>query len=55
MIEGEVIQFPNCSIGLSIGSVGLKTQVPGVSATVSNLVNATGGINSRGFVKTDVK
>ena len=35
------------------GSAGLKTQLPGAMASVSNLASATGGIGRGHLVETD--
>jgi hypothetical protein len=52
---GEEIKFATRSILPTAGSAGLRTQVSGEGATVSNFAAATGGISSGHFVGSDVK
>lgn len=56
-MKGEVVKFPpeGKRIEPTTGSAGLRTQLHGAMASVSNLANATGGISSSNFVKTDCK
>jgi hypothetical protein len=52
---GETIKFPKSRrVEPSTGTAGLKTQLPGMGATVSNLA-AAGGIGGKGIVNRDVK
>lgn len=37
------------------GSSGLRTQLPGMATTVSNIANASGGIAGGNLIKTSVK
>lgn len=52
---GEEIRFATKRIVPTPGSAGLRTQISGEGATVSNLAAATGGISSGHFVGSDVK
>ena len=56
-MKGEVVKFPpeGKKIKPTTGSAGLRTQVPGALASVSNLARATGGIAPGNLVKTDSK
>ena len=56
-MTGEVIQFPPEGKRLTptTGTAGLRTQVPGAMASVSNLASATGGIAPGNLVQTDSK
>ena len=38
----------------SRGSSGLKTQLPGMATTISNIANASGGISGGNMIKTSV-
>lgn len=40
-------------IAPSQGSAGIRTQLPGCMASVSNLANSSGGIRKGGLVETD--
>jgi hypothetical protein len=56
-MRGEVVKFPNVDKPQhpATGSAGLRTQVPGGIASVSNLARATGEISPGGIVQTDSK
>ncbi len=56
-MDGEVVKFPPEGKRLkpTTGSAGLRTQVPGAMASVSNLARATGGIAPGNLVQTDSK
>lgn len=56
-MKGEVVKFPPEGKRLrpTKGSAGLRTQVPGMVASVSNLASATGGIAPGNLVQTDNK
>lgn len=56
-MEREVVKFPPEGKRLkpTTGSAGLRTQVPGAMASVSNLARATGGIAPGNLVQTDSK
>lgn len=52
---GEQIRFATKRLEPTPGSAGLRTQISGAGATVSNLAAATGGISSGHFIESDVK
>ena len=56
-MKGEVVKFPpeGKKIKPTTGCAGLRTQVPGAMASVSNLARATGGIAPGNLVKIDSK
>lgn len=56
-MKGEVVKFPPEGKRLHPvpGSAGLKTQVPGAMASVSNLASATGGIAPGNLVEPNSK
>lgn len=55
-MNGEVVKFPQSRpAGPTTGSAGLRTQVPGGIATVSNLASATGGIGPGTLAQREVK
>jgi hypothetical protein len=55
-MEGEVVKLiNNPRIEPTQGTAGLKTQVYGACATVSNVANSTGGIAKGAFIETDSK
>lgn len=56
-MRGEVVKFPSEGKRLqpTTGSAGVRTQVPGAMASVSNLAMATGGIGAGNLVETDCK
>lgn len=56
-MKGEIVKFPPEGKRLepTAGSAGLRTQVPGAMASVSNLASATGGIAPGNLVQTDSK
>ncbi len=56
-MKGEVVKFPpeGKRQHPTKGSAGLRTQVPGAMASVSNLARATGGIAPGNLVQTDSK
>lgn len=54
MAAEETIKFPTGSaVGMTPGSTGLPTQLPGGVATVSALASATGGVRPGGMIETD--
>ena len=56
-MKGEVVKFPpeGKKVKPTTGSTGLRTQVPGAMASVSNLASATGGIAPGNLAQTDSK
>ena len=59
-MEGELVKFPQGRgaqpVGLpTFGSAGLRTQLPGGAATVSNLASATGGVGPGNMAQRDTK
>ena len=56
-MDGEVVKFPSDGKRLRPvkGSAGLRTQIPGAMASVSNLAGATGGIAPGNLIQTDSK
>lgn len=56
-MKGEVIKFPPEGKKLTpgTGTAGLRSQLPGMMASVSNLASATGGIGPGNLVQTDCK
>lgn len=55
-MEGEVVKFPQGRPAQpTTGSAGLRTQLPGGVATVSNLASATGGVGPGNLAQRDVK
>lgn len=49
IMEGVKVKVVSSHITPAKGSVGLRTQVPGAMATVSNLASATGGPSRAGI------
>lgn len=49
----EHINFSEGSLEATPGSAGLRTQLPGMAATIGNLASATGGIGSKGIITRD--
>lgn len=55
-MEGEVVKFPQGRGAQPVtGRVGLRTQLPGGAATVSNIASATGGVGPGNLAERDVK
>ena len=56
-MKGEVVKFPpeGKRPKPTTGSAGLRTQLPGMMASVSNLARATGGIAPGNLAQTDSK
>lgn len=54
-MDGVVVKCVSGHVKPTKGSAGLKTQVPGAMASVSNLASATGGIRPGGLAQTDTK
>lgn len=56
-MKGEVVKFPpdGKKVKPTTGNAGLRTQVPGAMASVSNLASATGGIAPGNLAQTDSK
>lgn len=55
-MKGESVRFTEHSGVTAVkGSSGLRTQLPGMAATVSNIANASGGIAGGNLIKTSVK
>ena len=56
-MKGEVVKFPpdGKKVKPTTGNAGLRTQVPGAMASVSNLARATGGIAPGNLAQTDSK
>ena len=56
-MKGEVVNFPpeGKKVKPTTGRAGLRTQVPGAMASVSNLASATGGIAPGNLAQTDSK
>lgn len=54
-MEGETVKFPPEGKRRlpTTGSAGLRTQVPGATASVSSLSIVTGGISPGNFVQTE--
>lgn len=51
--DEETIQFPKDVVRVGCGSVGLRSQVPGIATTVSAVAEATGGLHGGSlFVKS---
>lgn len=55
IMDGVKVKVVSSHITPSKGSAGLRTQVPGAMASVSNLASATGGIGPGNLVQRDNK
>ncbi len=55
-MNGVVVKFPcdNKRQSPIAGRLGLKTQMPGCAATVSNMAEASGGLRAGGFIQRGV-
>ena len=53
-MDGEVVKCVESGPGVSKGSAGLHSQVPGGMATVSNLAEASGGFRGGAVVTSDI-
>ena len=55
MMEGVVVKVVSGHLTPTTGSAGLRTQLPGAMASVSNLASATGGIKPGNLAQSDNK